>query len=454
VTVNRAPLAVSPEVNPRQQPIPQVREEDLNSVVAMLGGRELIRETLQGIAVEPSAGGAGAAGPGFVGAIMRAPIDMLRGAYYGLHGRIRPSALDRRVGDVAERLQIMPIRRSNVVGLAFEDSDPIWAARFLDRFLDHFLSAYARIVDPTKAEAFFATQSDLLATKLRDSEHALKAYRGQVGIVSLEDQRKSVVAALADAESAFDRAEIDLAASRKRLAAITAALPKVSRMVPTARREVHDATSQVRGHLMLLEVKRADMLQRYNPESIRVGELDEQIAAARETLTRAAADPTEEHEYGLNRTFETLSVEHALESARVEETGARLAALERQVGHLRERAIAFDAESIDLERLERDRAIDEEIYAAYLQQREAARLSNALNQSQILNLAVAASAATATTPVRPRLRVNLTIGLLLGLACGALAAFARDASSGGIEFPEDVERVTGLDVVGVLPGAR
>ena len=450
VTVNRAPLAVSPEVNPRQAPIPQVREEDLNSVVAMLGGRELVRDTLQKMAATP----AGDGGPGLVGRIARAPVELFRSVYYGIHGRIRPSGLDRRVQAVAERLQITPIRRSNVVAVAFEDPDPAWAVRFLDTFVDGFLDAYARTMAPTAAEAFFETQSGLLATKLRDSERALREYRGRVGIISLEDQRKSVVEALTEAEGEYDHARIELAASRTRLDAITATLPKVSRMVPTGRREVHEATSQLRGHLMLLEVKRADLLQRYTDDSIRVGEIDEQIGAARKALARAEADPTQEHEYGLNKTYETLSVERALESARVEEMKARLTALESQIEQLRDRALAFDAEATDLERLERERAIDQEIYPAYRQQREAARLSGALNQSQILNLAVAAPAATPSTPVRPRLRVNLMLGLLLGFAAGALAAFARDATNGGIDFPEDVEHTSGLDVLGVLPGAR
>ncbi len=450
VTVNRAPLAVSPEVDARQLPVPQVREEDLNSVVAMLGGRELVRDTLQSLAAEPGEN----SGSGILSSILRAPVELFRGAYFGIHGRNRPTALDRRVTAVADRLQISPVRRSNVVSVGFEDADPEWAAHFLDRFLSTFLDAYARAVDPSKAEEFFEAQSGLLATKLRASEDALKSFRGRSGIVSLDEQRKSVVTALATAEAEHDRVRVELAASHRRLDSIRDTLPKVDRFIPTARREVHDATSQIRGHLMLLQVKRAELLRNYTDDSIRVRELDEQIAAAGAAMKRAESNPTQEHEYGLNKTYEALSVERALETARVEELSARLGALEQQIEDLRDRAVAFDSEAVDLERLERERAIDEEIYAAYLQQREAARLSNALNQSRILNLAVASAAATPSTPVRPRLRVNLILGLLLGFACGAFAAFARDGSSGGIEYPEDIEHNTGLDVVAVVPTGR
>jgi tyrosine-protein kinase Etk/Wzc len=451
VTINRAPLAVSPEVNARQQPIPQVREEDLNSVVAMLGGRELVRDTLQAVAAAP---GEDSPSPGALGRLLRAPAALLRGAYFGLHGRNQPSALDRQVTAVAERLQVTPVRRSNVVAVAFEDHDPEWAARFLDRFLSTFLDAYARAVDPSRAEAFFEEQTDLLATRLHASEEALKSFRGRSGIVSLEDQRRSVVGALAVAESEYDRVRVELAGSRSRLAAIGATLPQVDRFVPTARREVHEATSVMRGHLMMLEVERAELLSDYTEESVRVRELDEQIAAARGAFGEAQRHPVEEKEYGLNKTFEALSVERALETARVEEYAARLAALGEQIGELRARAVAFDGEAIEIERLERDRAIDENVYSSYLQQREAARLSNALNQSQILNLAVAAPALTPSAPVRPKLRVNLLIALLLGAALGAFAAFARDARTGVIDFPEDIEHGTGLDVLGVVAPRR
>lgn len=452
VTVNRAPLAVSPELNPRYQAVPQVREEDLNSVVSMLQGRELVKTALLGS--EGSADDPASRSGSLVGSILRFPIDVFRSAYYGLHGQSRPTTLDRRVKDVAERIQISPIRRSNVVGVAFEDPNPDWAAQFLNRFVDGFLTSYARTMDPSKAESFFDEQSKLLADKLHESERLLKGFRERVGIVSLTDQRKGVVEALTEIAAERDTVQVDLEASKVRLAALDAALPKVRRIVPTGKREVHEATSQVRGHLMLLEVKRAELLQNYTEGSIKVGELDEQIAATKAALARAAADPTEEHEYGLNKTYETLAVEKAMVMARVEELKGRLQALTSKQEQLRDRALAFDSEAVDLERLERERELDEQIYTAYLQQREAARLSNALNRSQIVNVAVATPAATPVSPVRPKLRVNLMIGLLLGLFAGLLVAFLRDQSSGSIDYPEDVERNTGLDVVGVLPEGR
>lgn len=450
VTIQRAPLAVSPSSDDRQPPVPQVREEDLNSVVAMLGGRELVRQTLEDL----SGAAATADGPSWLGNILRAPVALFRGAYYGLHGSPHPSALDRRVVATAERLQILPVRRSNVVGLAFEDADPIFAAEFLNQFVRVFLGAYARATEPGQAEGFFDRQSALLAGKLHDSEIALQEFRGRAGIVDLDEQRKSVVSALTAAEADLDRVQVDLAASRSRRGAIDRTLPKVQRMVPSARREVHEATSQVRGHLMMLEVKRADLLQKYRDDSIRVRELDEQIRAAKDTLQRAAAAPTQEHEYALNKTFEALEVEGAMESARVDELAARAVALADKVAELRQRALAFDTQALDLERLERERRLDEEVYTSYVQQREAARLSNALNQSQILNLAVAAPATAPVSPVRPRLRSNLAFAVLLGLALGILAAFVRDAAAGGIDFPEDIERASGLDVLGVLPAGR
>ncbi len=451
VTIRRAPLAVSPSGDDRQPPVPQVREEDLNSVVAMLGGRELVRRTLEDLS---GAGAATAEGPSWIGTILRAPVALLRGAYYGLHGSPHPSALDRRVVATAERLQILPVRRSNVVGLAFEDADPAYAAEFLNQFVQVFLGAYARATEPGQAEGFFDRQSALLAGKLHESEIALREFRGRAGIVDLEEQRKSVVSALTAAEADLDRVQVDLAASRSRRGAIDRTLPKVQRMVPSARREVHEATSQVRGHLMMLEVKRADLLQKYRDDSIRVRELDEQIQAAKDTLRRAAAAPTQEHEYALNKTFEALEVEGAMESARVDELAARAVALADKVAELRQRALAFDTQALELERLERERRLDEEVYTSYVQQREAARLSNALNQSQILNLAVAAPATAPVSPVRPRLRSNLAFAVLLGAAAGVLAAFVRDVVAGGIDFPEDIERASGLDVLGVVPAGR
>jgi capsular exopolysaccharide synthesis family protein len=56
-----------------------------------------------------------------------------------------------------------------------------------------------------------------------------------------------------------------------------------------------------------------------------------------------------------------------------------------------------------------------------------------------------------TRPSSPRLKFNLTIALLLGLGLGVLAAMGLDFMDDSFKVPEDIERETGLRVIGVVP---
>jgi capsular polysaccharide biosynthesis protein len=95
--------------------------------------------------------------------------------------------------------------------------------------------------------------------------------------------------------------------------------------------------------------------------------------------------------------------------------------------------------------------VDEEAYLSYARKKEAARLSNALNRSQILNVSIAEPAPVPITPVRPQPLVNLLLGALIGLSAGVAAAFLREQLDDTIKTAGDVRKGGDLEVLAVIP---
>src|SRR6185436_2966963 len=100
----------------------------------------------------------------------------------------------------------------------------------------------------------------------------------------------------------------------------------------------------------------------------------------------------------------------AEEAAATDLTAARasLAALKgkedavaRQQDEYRKQAELLDAQSFDLARLERQVKLDEEAYLSYVRTAEESRLSNALQQSKMLRLAILEPATLPNGPVSP-----------------------------------------------------
>jgi polysaccharide biosynthesis transport protein len=67
------------------------------------------------------------------------------------------------------------------------------------------------------------------------------------------------------------------------------------------------------------------------------------------------------------------------------------------------------------------------------------------------NVSIVDRASLPVRPSSPRLTYNLLIGLMLGLMIGVLAALGLDYIDDSFKVPEDIERETGMSVIGVVP---
>lgn len=68
-----------------------------------------------------------------------------------------------------------------------------------------------------------------------------------------------------------------------------------------------------------------------------------------------------------------------------------------------------------------------------------------------ISLVIGDSARLPTSPSSPNTRVNLTVGAIGGLGLGLVYAFMRHTVDRRIRHPRDIERETGVSVVGTLP---
>jgi len=195
------------------------------------------------------------------------------------------------------------------------------------------------------------------------------------------------------------------------------------------------ATPQVLG----LQAKRAEILGRYQPTSARVREVDAQL----ETLRGALAS----YKAGAGSQATDLRAAQA-----------RLAALEGREVALMARVAAYEgefeavaAQGLELARLERQLKFDEEAYLSYIRSAEESRLSNALQQSNLLRLRIIEPAVLPVKRVTPRAPRVVMLGLAGGLVLGFGAAVVRDRFDQSIRTAGDVRRWSSLEVLAVLP---
>jgi len=101
--------------------------------------------------------------------------------------------------------------------------------------------------------------------------------------------------------------------------------------------------------------------------------------------------------------------------------------------------------------LQRDAGSNRQLYEGLLQRLKEAGVSAGLKAS---NIRVLDPAETPERPYRPQKGLNLLLALSLGLVAGVALAFVREHLSTLVRTPEEVERMTGLCLLAVVPRTR
>lgn len=132
----------------------------------------------------------------------------------------------------------------------------------------------------------------------------------------------------------------------------------------------------------------------------------------------------------------------------VSEAQTREALLETEKANTERESIAIARASADYDGVAIRRDTMRQIRDSLLTTMQEIQLSAELLNN---NVDIIDEAQTPRFPVKPRRRLNLVIGSMLGLFLGCAAVFFLDYLDNTIRTPEDIEKFLGLSVLGVVP---
>jgi uncharacterized protein involved in exopolysaccharide biosynthesis len=207
---------------------------------------------------------------------------------------------------------------------------------------------------------------------------------------------------------------------------------------------------QMKSTLLSLELKRTELLTKYDPSYRLVREVDEQIAETRASIAKEESTPLREETSDQNPAHEWANTE--LTKAETDLAGLRAAAnaTEASLRKYRETASKLQDASITQQDLLRAAKTQEENYLLYLHKEEQARINDALDQRGILNVAIAEQPTVPALPVRSALPYGLLSILLMGSASLGLALIS-DWLSPAFRTPREVTAYLGAPVLASLP---
>ncbi len=405
---------------------PDITEEELNSEVVLLKDEDLLRSVaLSAGLIDPSTKQADLA-----------------------------AELERAVRKLTRRLDVEGLRKSNLIQVSYKDSDAQRSERILASLSKAYIHKHTSLLRPDGQVRFFNEQAAESEKKLHQSETELVNFTRASGVVAATLERDIAVEKLGETDAGIRLIDQDRAEAEKRIALLGDQLKQFpARSVTTKRWADNPAVlEKMKTHLLELELKRTELLTRFEPSYRLVQEVERQVGETKATIEAEALTPVRDETTDRDPNFEWARLE--LEKTEVQKAGllARFYGATVQADSLRETAKNLQARSVEQQDLVRSVKADEENYLLYLRKLEEARISEALDESAILNAAIVEPPVVPALPNHP-----LALYLLPALGLAAFSsiglAFAADYYDPTVRTPQEAIGVLNVPVLAWFPTA-
>ena len=422
-----------PQVTPAPTPSPifqreEISEEELNSQVELLGDDEILRTVVQ--AAQP------------------ATVPW----YDRFLGGSKEVRLARAVRRLNRRLTVEAIRKTNVIQVTYSSANPAEAAYILHALARSYLDRQQRVRRPSGEYQFFEQQVAQSRRGLLDAEFRLMDFSSDQGVVSAAQERDMALQKLNDAEANDGQTQVAMAETRRRIHDLQSELKTLPERTLTVIRNSDNPqlAEKMKSKLLELQLKRTELLTKFQPTYRVVQEVDQQIAETKASITGEEHSPIRDETTNQEPNHEWAKSELIKAQVELGTLESHGQAIRIQVARYREVAQRLAGNALRQGDLLGELKSAEEKYLLYVNKREEARIEDALDEGGILNVTMVEEPRAPVLPARAAWVFGL-IGMLLGGTLSTGLAFVADSLEPGFRTPEEVGAYLGIPVLASLP---
>jgi uncharacterized protein involved in exopolysaccharide biosynthesis len=415
-------MITSSATAPAQFSSDQVSEEDLNSEVELLNSEDLLRKVVLTTGL---------------GRKSSSPTD-----------RDTEIGIARALSKLSKGLKIEPLRKSNVISVEYSDRDPQLAARVLQALAAEYMEKHLELRRSSGEFKFFDQQTGQYQQGLDEAQKKLTDFTKGTGVVSAQFERDSALQRANEFDAIARQAQTTTVETEQRVRALQAQLqsmqPRMTTVVRTS--DNPQLLGQLKSTLLSLELKRAELLTKYEPTYPLVQEVDQQIADAKSAISSEQSKPIREESSDQDPNYQWVRAELTKAQADLSGLKARAATAASMAEQYHQAAQRIDRDGLVQQDLLQAAKTQEDNYLLYVRKREEARISDALDQRGILNVAMAEQPVVPSLPSRSPLSVAV-LTLLLGGVFSLSTAFVLDFMDPSFHTPAQVAHVLRIPVV-------
>ena len=343
-----------------------------------------------------------------------------------------PSADAIAIESFLSALTVAPIRNSRLVDVTFASPNPAIAQRGANAIVEAYIHQTASLrMNATKDATSFLVQMVTDQRKaVEQSELALQQYREQGDATSLEDRQNIIVERTARLNEAVTRATTDRIQKQTIYNQVREAQSDDAKLsvVPAAQENL--LIQRLKTEIAELDQRRAEQAQRLgarHPDMIKV---TEGLERAKQRLHDESGKIVEAVR---SQYTAAVDLEHAMTEA-----------LDRQKAD----ALALNRRGIDYGVLQRDAAMNRQLYETLLARTKQAGIAEQLKTT---NVRIVDAADLPRFPSRPKRLRDLAVGFAAAAVLALGIALSLEALDTRIKSPEDVAQRLKITSLGMVP---
>lgn len=435
VVVRRGRIDPAISAVPSSAPLVQrdeVTDQDLNSEMELIRDEDALREVVEseGLAERRSWSSA-------------------------LHWDDREQRISRTVRQLRNQLDVQPVRKSQLITISYRSSDPKLSAAILKRVGQVYLRRHSEIQRPSGQQSFFEAQVEESRRALMAAQIDLVRFNRRHQTSSAAMERDLTLQKLSESRSAQFGLQASIAENKQRANALDAKLRDLPqhRIVQVKDADNPQLQEKLKSKLLELELRRTELLTKFQPSYRLVQEVEQQIAQAKTAIAAEELRPLQDKVTEQDPDYAWANSERVKTGVEIEALEKKQTVAAEQVAAYQSRAQSLAERAVEQEDLERKLRAAEETFLLYARKREEARISDALDQTGILNVAIAQQPGVPAFPVRP---LWASLGLVFMAACvlSSGAALVAEYVDPSLRTPDEVTQSLGVPVLASLPAVR
>jgi uncharacterized protein involved in exopolysaccharide biosynthesis len=277
-----------------------VSEEEMNSELEILKSDDVMRQVVVAVGLHHHRS-----------LLSLLDVDNLLG-YVGLK-QTEEERIAKAARRLSNKLTITLVKKSNLLTVTYSSSDPKLAARVLQALDEAYLAKDTAVHHPEGEFKFFDQQAQTYQKNLAAAEDQLKDFSEQQGGVSPQLARDITLQKLNEFAANLQQTYTEINSTQQRIDSLEKQAGFTPERLTTQSSATDDAQvlQGMKNTLISLELKRTELLTKYQPTYPLVQEVDKQIADTKQSIANEEAKPLKAETTDRNPTYAWINEELA-----------------------------------------------------------------------------------------------------------------------------------------------